>query len=137
MAARNLVQPPCSMWDHGGTPLVTASGVRVKTTGIQVGGQKEIVMPFPQQQPRSFDRANVLAISTGQYGCYGLYRGSAWIYVGKGDIRARLLDHLNGDNTCINREQPTGFVDVVTNQADEVEKQLILELNPTCNRRVG
>jgi hypothetical protein len=94
-------------------------------------------MPFPKQQPRAFTRANIEALAPGQMGCYGLCRGSLNIYVGKGDIRQRLLDHLNGDNSCITRNGPTHWVDVVTNDMDAEEKRLILEYQPVCNKRVG
>jgi len=95
-------------------------------------------MPFPAQQPRSFTKQNVEAINPGQMGCYGLFiNQGGWVYVGKGDIRARLLAHLNGDNPCIIRNRPTHWVDVVTNNMDALEKALIIELSPTCNRKVG
>lgn len=94
-------------------------------------------MPFPNQTPRSYTRANVEAINPGQHGCYGLFRGQMWIYVGKGDIRRRLLDHLNGDNACITIHGPTHWVDWVTANMDAEERRLIVELNPTCNKKVG
>jgi len=94
-------------------------------------------MPFPQQSARAFTRANIEAINPGQWGCYGLFKQGQWIYVGKGDIRTRLLDHLNGDNPCINRNGPTHWVDIVTSDYDRVERDLIVECNPTCNKRVG
>lgn len=95
-------------------------------------------MPFPKQTARAFTRANIEAITPGQMGCYGLFiNQGGWVYVGKGDIRKRLLEHLNGDNPCITRNRPTHYVDVVTNNMDEVEKALIVELNPTCNKKVG
>lgn len=95
-------------------------------------------MPFPQQTPRTFDRQNIEAIKPNQMGCYGLFvNGGGWIYVGKGDIRARLLAHYNGDNPCITRLLPTHFVDVVTSDYDNLEKALIIELKPVCNQKVG
>lgn len=94
-------------------------------------------MPFPEQPTRAFSRAAIETLSPNQYGVYGIYRPNTWIYVGKGDIRQRLLDHLNGDNPRITRESPTGFVGMVTAGADGIEKQLILELDPIANRRVG
>ncbi len=94
-------------------------------------------MPFPEQSPRAFTRANIEALRPGQNGCYGLFRPGEWIYVGKGHIRQRLLDHFNGDNTCITAKQPTSWVDVVTENYDELESKLIRELSPTCNKRVG
>ena len=94
-------------------------------------------MPFPSQTPRTFTQANVEAINPGQKGCYGLFRDGVWVYVGKGDIRTRLLQHLNGDNPCIIRQKPTHWVDVVTTDMDEMEKRLIRECDPICNKRVG
>lgn len=95
-------------------------------------------MAFPNQTARAFTRANIEAITPGQMGCYGLFiNQGAWVYIGKGDIRKRLLDHLNGDNPCITRNGPTHYVDVVTDNMDQVEKALILECGPTCNKKVG
>jgi len=57
--------------------------------------------------------------------------------VGKGDIRDRLLKHLNGDNPRIAHQAPDQWVSEVTSNMDVREKELILEFNPTCNQRVG
>ena len=94
-------------------------------------------MPFPKQEPRVFDRANVERLNSNQRGVYGLFRKGQWIYIGKGDVRERLLAHLNGDNPCITRENPTHWVDVVTEDMDERERELILEFSPLCNQRLG
>lgn len=95
-------------------------------------------MPFPQQTTREFTRQNVEALTPNQIGVYGLFKEGVWVYIGSGDVRSRLLDHLNGDNPCITSEGPTHWVDEVVN-GDPVprEKALIVELNPVCNRRVG
>jgi len=94
-------------------------------------------MPFPKQTPRAFTCANVEALNPNQFGVYGLFREGQWIYVGQGDIRRRLLDHLNGDNPCITRERPTHWVDELTELMDAMETALILELKPVCNQRLG
>ena len=94
-------------------------------------------MPFPEQNPNAFTRTAIEALNSDQTGVYGLYRQDVWIYVGRGDIRARLLDHLNGDNPCITREQPTGWVSEVTMYDVTREQELIRELRPACNQRVG
>lgn len=96
----------------------------------------EVVMPF-SQEVYPFTRAGIEWLAPGQYGCYGLFREGVWVYIGKGDIRARLLDHLNGDNACITRQGPTHWVGVVTVDLDEEEKRLIRAHRPTCNLRVG
>jgi hypothetical protein len=94
-------------------------------------------MPFPAQTPRAFIKANIEALNPNQYGCYGLLRNGIVIYVGKGDIRTRLLAHLNGDNPRISRQAPDQWVGEVTANMDSRERQLILEFNPVCNQRVG
>ena len=41
-------------------------------------------------------------------GCYGILvqrLTETWVYIGSGDIRQRLLDHID-DNPCITQEQP-------------------------------
>ena len=95
-------------------------------------------MPFADQTPRPFTRQSVEALSPNQIGVYGLFRQGTWVYVGSGDVRSRLLDHLNGDNPCITSGRPTHWVDEVVG-SDPVprEKALIAELNPACNRRLG
>ena len=94
-------------------------------------------MPFPDQDTKEYNRQNVESMDPNQFGCYGLYRHGHWIYVGKGDIRERLLDHINGDNPCIALEEPTHWVDIVTADMDNEEKRLILEFDPACTIRVG
>lgn len=95
-------------------------------------------MPFVQQTPRLFNRTNIEAIQPGLIGVYGIFKQGQWIYVGKGEIRARLLAHFNGDNPLITRMLPTHYVDEVLNTDPSTrEKQLILELQPICNQKVG
>lgn len=94
-------------------------------------------MPFAQQTPRAFNRDNILALTPGRMGVYGLFAGKQWVYVGRGDIRQRLLDHINGDNPCITRNAPTLWVFEVTGNHEAREKDLIRELSPLCNQRVG
>ncbi len=93
-------------------------------------------MPFADN-PREFTKANVKSLNPNQMGCYGLYKSTGWVYVGKGDIRARLLSYLNGENACITREKPTHWVDVVTTDMDNEEKRLIVAHDPICNKKVG
>lgn len=72
------------------------------------------------------------------FGVYGIFN-TGWIYIGKGEIRNRLLAHLSGNdgNPCLLPSGPTHFVYEVTPFADSREKQLINEFLPPCNRRVG
>jgi hypothetical protein len=97
----------------------------------------EASMPFPQQTSRPFTQASVEALTPNQIGVYGLFRTDAWVYVGRGDIRARLLSHLNGGNPAITAQRPTHYVTWVTSNDEAMEATLILELSPIANKKVG
>ena len=95
-------------------------------------------MPFKEQAPRPFTRQNIETLNPNQIGVYGLFKQNAWVYVGRGDIRERLLDHLNGDNSHITEQHPTHWVgEVIQGDPAARERQLILELQPSCNERIG
>lgn len=96
-------------------------------------------MPFVQQTPRLFTRQDVEALNPNQYGVYGIFKQFQWIYIGKGDIRARLLAHLNGDNPFILRLGATHWVAelCVDPVMSAKEKQFILACGPSCNQKVG
>ncbi|HTS40415.1 MAG TPA: hypothetical protein VMH84_07735 [Xanthobacteraceae bacterium] len=94
-------------------------------------------MPFPKQDPRPFTKAGIEWLSPAQNGVYGIFRSNAWIYVGRGDLRNRLLAHFNGENPRITREQPTHYVAIVTSNDIEIEKELIVELRPLANQKIG
>jgi hypothetical protein len=64
-------------------------------------------------------------------GSIRIFRQTQCIYIGKGDIRRRLLDHLNDDNPCILKENPANIVDEVTIDMDNREKELIKEYDPS------
>ncbi len=93
-------------------------------------------MPFVEQTPRPFVRQDVESLRPNQIGVYGLFNQGEWVYVGKGDIRERLLAHLN-DPSILSR-RPTHWVGEVTQgEPSARERQLQLELRPSCNLRVG
>jgi len=97
-------------------------------------------MPFPTNQPdRPFTKEGIEGIEEGQQGCYGIFRDDTCVYVGRGDIRGRLMDHLNGDIPEILEENPTHFVGSLAEGKDQkdLEIALILEYEPTCNKRLG
>lgn len=96
-------------------------------------------MPF-LHGARAFTRQDIESLNPNEIGVYGIYNQYEWIYVGKGNLRARLLAHLNGDNPCITRRHPTNWTGEVFQSQDQLdlrEQALIVELNPTCNQRVG
>lgn len=95
-------------------------------------------MPFVAQTPRPLTRQQALMLSPGQFGVYGLFKSGVWVYVGRGDIRQRLLDHINGDNPMIATQRPTHWVsEVIRGDAAARERTLIRELNPASNQKIG
>ncbi len=95
-------------------------------------------MPFPEQTPRPFTREEIEHLSAGTRGCYGLFHGSACVYVGKGDLRERLLGHLRGGYTeearCIARHAPTHFLVEETEDFIVRHLGLVVEYAPLCGR---
>ena len=101
-------------------------------------------MPFVRQNPRPFTRQDIESLSPNLRGVYGIFKqpqNPIWIYVGKAtDIRDRLLQHLLGidGNPCILRQNPTYWIgEINVLNIDSREEELIRELNPVCNRRIG
>jgi len=95
-------------------------------------------MPFIRQIPRAFTQDEIESLNPNQSGIYGLFKPGTWIYVGKGDIKQRLLAHFNGDNPCITRLKPTHWVAEVINGDPSIrEKQLTSELPLACNKKIG
>ena len=89
---------------------------------------------FPPQTPMPYEREVVLDIDEEQRGCYGLLKDEVCIYIGKGDLRARMLAHLDGDNPCITSQMPTHWIGVATSHSDALHAELIEEYGPVCNR---
>jgi hypothetical protein len=94
-------------------------------------------VPFNDRNPKPFNRSTIMLLAPSQTGVYGLFNSVRPVYVGRGEIRQRLLDHLNGDNSCITRNNPTTWLYEVTWNDEAREKELILECQPSCNQRVG
>lgn len=94
-------------------------------------------MPFPNQTPQPFTKAGIEWLAPNQNGVYGIFRQGCWIYVGRGDLRARLLYHLDAKNALIDNQMPTHYVTVVTQNDVALEKSLIVELQPVANQKVG
>lgn len=82
-----------------------------------------------------FQRECVLKNAPESSGVYGLFN-AFWIYIGEADnLRARLLEHLAGDDPCIVRFQPSGFAFELASPIDRRRRHehLIKELQPLCN----
>lgn len=95
-------------------------------------------MPFREDVRKRFGWGEVQSLELGKKGVYALYDSKRWIYIGRGDVADRLGKHLQqGDNPCILRENPTHFMVEYTHSTVAREKELIEELKPVCNERVG
>lgn len=97
-------------------------------------------MPFVEQEPRPFTKEDVSTLEYDLLGVYGIFNDEKWIYVGMGDIKDRLQKHLNGDKLCIIFENPKYWVGEILDDeetAHDREKELIIELDPECNDRIG
>ncbi len=70
-------------------------------------------------------------------GVYGIFRPDAWIYIGKGFLRAELLRYARGDNPRILAERPTAFCGITCSDYDCREKELICLYQPIVNCKVG
>lgn len=87
-----------------------------------------------------WNRDSIISYAPSASGVYAVFKPQRWIYIGEtGDIRARLLEHYGGDDPCITENAPTGFQFEAVPSARRVARQdqLILALNPACNRRLG
>lgn len=86
---------------------------------------------------RPFTKDAILALTPGQNGVYGIHNGQYWIYIGRGDIRTRLLAHFNGDIPEIFRHIPLHYSALVVTNDIALEKAEIIRLQPRCNQRLG
>jgi hypothetical protein len=97
-------------------------------------------MPFERHGTRSFTFNSVETNAPSVSGLYGLSNAREWIYVGEcDDIKAQLQQHLRERNTFLTERHPTGFTFEVCAHGDRIgrQNQLVLELEPVCNRRTG
>ena len=104
------------------------------------GCQETITPPVPFAENRyrrhRFDRESIELNAPESSGVYGLF-SALWIYIGEADnIRARLLEHFDGDehDACIAHHQPTGFAFELICPEDRSrrQEQLVRELLPIC-----
>ncbi len=94
------------------------------------------VMPFSTPM-RPYTKEDILNIKPDQRGVYGIFKGNTAIYVGSGDLRERMLAHVDGDNSCITESLPDEWTaGVVSGDPTVLEGQLIREYDPACNQVV-
>ena len=95
-------------------------------------------MPFDQVIPRPLTPGAVHTYAPTASGVYGISNARGWIYIGETDnIQGALLAHLQQLGTSLMKRQPTGFVFEVCDGLRRQDRQdrLVLEYEPTCNRR--
>lgn len=69
-------------------------------------------------------------------GLYALYSHERWLYIGEaGNIRSRLLRHLEGDDPCLAQHVPTHFAfqSVPPDDRAACLQALIAEYQPICS----
>lgn len=96
-------------------------------------------VPFEEYIPRPFTVSCVRAFAPTAPGLYGITNSREWIYIGVADnIQAALLIHMNELETSLMQRGPKGFVFELCERALSPSRhdRLILEYEPTCNRRV-
>ncbi len=93
-------------------------------------------MPFPDQPRRTFDRAEIERLPLGRRGVYGLFSEEGCVFVGKGDLRERLLLHLKPGFTeearCVRKSAPTWFLVEETENFVVRHMGLVVEYAPKC-----
>jgi len=95
-------------------------------------------MPFEQLVPRPFTSQSVRTYAPAVAGLYGVSNAREWIYIGvANNIQGALLGHLDAPGTSLMRRAPSGFVFEVCDEMSCAARQdrLVLEYEPTCNRR--
>jgi hypothetical protein len=90
------------------------------------------VTTFPTQKPKPFNWETVAAFPVGVPGCYGLFCRDRWVYIGTGDIRQRLLAHLDGDRPWLAADEPTHWVCVETVEYEAHARDLVVACGPIC-----
>ena len=94
-------------------------------------------MPFEQPIGRPFMSADVQTYAPIAPGLYGISNAREWLYIGETDnIQAALLAHLRESDTPLTKRLPTEFVfEICVELRPARQDRLILECEPTCNRR--
>ena len=93
-------------------------------------------MPF-STNIRPYTKEDILSLKPNQNGVYGIFSNTRAIYIGSGDIKERMLAHINGDNPCITRNIPNQWTAaLVSGDPTAREGELVREYNPICNRVV-
>jgi excinuclease UvrABC nuclease subunit len=96
-------------------------------------------MPWYGSGRNVYSAQIVGAVAPADAGVYALFNDGKWIYIGESlNIRDRLLQHLRDSHSeCIKNAAPQYFAWELTANRVLRQDQLILEMHPTCNQRLG
>lgn len=97
-------------------------------------------MPFENHGNRSFTGISIGNNAPRASGVYGLADARGWIYVGEtSDIQGELLALLERPHSFLREHPPSGFTYELRDPGQRIGRQneLVLELEPIGNRRVG
>ncbi|MBA7665721.1 hypothetical protein ES703_73795 [subsurface metagenome] len=93
-------------------------------------------MPFTAKM-RPYTKQDIESLNPNQNGVYGIFRSTIAVYIGSGDIKERMLAHINGDNSCITANTPNQWTaEIVSGDPTRRERELIQEYDPICNKRI-
>ena len=97
--------------------------------------------PWNSQASYLFTRTSIGVNAPQQSGVYVLHSSrKTWVYVGESDnIRAQLIELLNGGNACLTVFPHLMFSYEIVPAATRTWRQedLVKELQPVCNQWVG
>jgi hypothetical protein len=93
-------------------------------------------VPFPEQSRRPFVAEEIERLPPGCRGVYGLFNETGCVFVGKGNLRERLLSHLKSGFTeearCVRQSAPTFFLFEETENFVVRHMGLVVEYAPKC-----
>ena len=95
-------------------------------------------MPWMSAARYVFSLPSILGNAPEQTGVYALHADTAWVYVGESaNIRAHLLEHLNGHNICVALYPRLNFSYELIAAPVRAWRhdQVIREFRPACNPR--
>ncbi len=93
-------------------------------------------MPWSNPTDYVFTRESVMLYAPQQSGVYVLRSKATWVYVGEAaNIRAQLIEHLNGDNVCIAVFPTLTFSYELISSMRRAWRhdELVREFRPICN----
>jgi hypothetical protein len=97
-------------------------------------------MPWGNPASYEFSRISICLNAPEQSGIYALYHRATWLYIGETEnIRAQLLQHLDGDDICVAVYPALTFSFVLAPATARAWRQdeLVREFHPVCNPKLG